>query len=75
MGRIAWPAVWILTCLSAAKSLASSWTPLFAASHQYTADLDADAPSICVSPITGLAWIVVVSRMLLTRSPALRAGW
>ena len=28
-----------------------------------------------VSPIIGLAWIVVVSRVLLTRSPATRAGW
>ena len=28
-----------------------------------------------VSPIVGLAWIVVVSRVLLTRSPAARAGW
>jgi len=28
-----------------------------------------------VSPVIGLAWIVVVSRVLLTRSPATRAGW
>jgi hypothetical protein len=28
-----------------------------------------------VSPIIGLAWVVVVSRVLLTRSPATRAGW
>jgi hypothetical protein len=28
-----------------------------------------------VSPILGLAWIVVVSQVLLTRSPATRAGW
>jgi len=28
-----------------------------------------------VSPILGLAWIVVVSRVLLTRSPATRAAW
>jgi hypothetical protein len=28
-----------------------------------------------VSPIIGLAWAVVVSRVLLTRSPATRAGW
>jgi len=28
-----------------------------------------------VSPVLGLAWIVVVSRVLLTRSPATRAGW
>jgi len=28
-----------------------------------------------VSPIIGLAWVVVVSRTLLTRSPATRAGW
>ncbi len=28
-----------------------------------------------VSPIIGLAWVVLVSRILLTRSPATRAGW
>jgi hypothetical protein len=28
-----------------------------------------------VSPIIGLVWIVVVSRILLARSPATRAGW
>jgi len=28
-----------------------------------------------VSPLIGLAWIVIVSRVLLTRSPATRAGW
>jgi hypothetical protein len=28
-----------------------------------------------VSPIIGLIWIVVVSRVLLTRSPATRSGW
>ena len=28
-----------------------------------------------VSPILGLVWVVVVSRVLLTRSPATRAGW
>jgi len=28
-----------------------------------------------VSPIVGLVWIVVVSRVLLTRSPATRLGW
>src|SRR6476661_6821733 len=28
-----------------------------------------------VSPIIGLVWVVVVSRVLLTRSPATRAGW
>jgi hypothetical protein len=28
-----------------------------------------------VSPAIGLAWILVVSRVLLTRSPATRAGW
>ena len=28
-----------------------------------------------VSPIIGLAWVVVVSRILLTRSPATRTGW
>jgi hypothetical protein len=28
-----------------------------------------------VSPLIGLVWLVVVSRVLLTRSPATRAGW
>jgi hypothetical protein len=28
-----------------------------------------------VSPILGLVWVVVVSRVLLTKSPATRAGW
>jgi hypothetical protein len=28
-----------------------------------------------VSPLIGLVWIVVVSRVLLSRSPATRAGW
>jgi hypothetical protein len=28
-----------------------------------------------VSPIIGLAWVVVVSRVLLTQRPATRAGW
>jgi hypothetical protein len=28
-----------------------------------------------VSPVIGLAWIVIVSRVLLTRGPATRAGW
>jgi hypothetical protein len=28
-----------------------------------------------VSPLIGLTWIVVVSRVLLSRSPATRAGW
>jgi len=28
-----------------------------------------------VSPTLGLVWVVVVSRVLLTRSPATRAGW
>ena len=28
-----------------------------------------------VSPLVGLVWIVVVSRVLLNRSPATRAGW
>src|ERR1700730_15639726 len=28
-----------------------------------------------VSPIIGLVWVVVVSRVLLSRSPATRAGW
>jgi hypothetical protein len=28
-----------------------------------------------VSPIIGLAWVLVVSRVLLTRSPATRAAW
>jgi hypothetical protein len=33
------------------------------------------AYSRLVSPIIGLAWVVVVSRVLLTRSPATRAAW
>ena len=28
-----------------------------------------------VSPLIGLVWIVIVSRVLLSRSPATRAGW
>jgi hypothetical protein len=28
-----------------------------------------------VAPVIGLVWVVVVSRILLTRSPATRAGW
>jgi hypothetical protein len=28
-----------------------------------------------VSPFVGLVWVVAVSRVLLTRSPAARAGW
>jgi hypothetical protein len=28
-----------------------------------------------VSPIIGLVWVLVVSRVLLTRSAATRAGW
>ena len=28
-----------------------------------------------ISPIIGLVWVVVVSQVLLTRSPAARAGW
>ncbi len=28
-----------------------------------------------VSPLIGVVWVVVVSRVLLTRSPATRAGW
>jgi len=28
-----------------------------------------------ISPIIGLGWVVVVSRVLLTRTPAARAGW
>jgi hypothetical protein len=28
-----------------------------------------------ISPAIGLAWILIVSRILLTRSPATRAGW
>jgi hypothetical protein len=35
----------------------------------------AGAYSRFVSPIIGLVWIVVVSRLLLARSPATRAGW
>ena len=37
--------------------------------------LTAGAYSRFVSPIIGLVWIVVVSRVLLTRSAATRAGW
>ena len=33
------------------------------------------AYSRLVSPLIGLAWIVVVSRVVLTRSPATRAAW
>ena len=33
------------------------------------------AYSRLVSPIIGLVWVLVVSRVLLTRSPATRAGW
>jgi hypothetical protein len=33
------------------------------------------AYSRLVSPVIGVAWILVVSRVLLTRSPATRAGW
>jgi hypothetical protein len=33
------------------------------------------AYSRLVSPLIGLAWVVVVSRVLLTRSPATRTGW
>src|ERR1700704_193362 len=33
------------------------------------------AYSRVVSPIIGLVWVLVVSRVLLTRSPATRAGW
>jgi hypothetical protein len=33
------------------------------------------AYSRLVSPIIGLLWVLVVSRVLLTRSPATRAGW
>ena len=28
-----------------------------------------------VSPVIDLVWVLVVSRVLLTRSPATRAGW
>ncbi len=28
-----------------------------------------------ISPLIGLAWVVVVSRVVLTRSPATRTGW
>lgn len=28
-----------------------------------------------VSPVIGVVWVLVVSRVLLTRSPATRAGW
>ena len=33
------------------------------------------AYSQLISPIIGLLWVVVVSRVLLTRSPAMRGGW
>jgi len=33
------------------------------------------AYSLLVSPIISLVWIAVVSRVLLTRTPAARAGW
>jgi hypothetical protein len=33
------------------------------------------AYSRVVSPLIGLVWVVVVSRVLLTRGPATRAGW
>jgi hypothetical protein len=33
------------------------------------------AYSRLVSPLIGLAWVVVVSRVVLTRSPATRAAW
>ena len=33
------------------------------------------AYSRLVSPIIGLVWVVIVSRVLLTRAPATRAGW
>ncbi len=33
------------------------------------------AYSRLVSPLIGLAWVLVVSRVLLTRSPATRAAW
>ena len=33
------------------------------------------AYSRLVSPLIGLAWVMVVSRVLLTRSPATRTGW
>jgi len=28
-----------------------------------------------IAPLVALVWIVVVSRVLLTRSPATRSGW
>ena len=28
-----------------------------------------------ISPLVGLVWILVVSRVLLVRPPATRAGW
>jgi hypothetical protein len=40
-----------------------------------TASSAAGAYSRFVSPIIGLVWIVVVSRILLTRNPAKRAAW
>ena len=33
------------------------------------------AYSRVVSPLIGLVWVVIVSRVLLTRAPATRAGW
>jgi hypothetical protein len=33
------------------------------------------AHSRFVSPIIGIVWVLVVSRVLLTRSPATRAAW
>jgi hypothetical protein len=35
-----------------------------------------DGPySLLLSPVIGLAWVVVVSQVVLTRSPATRTGW
>jgi len=52
----------VLTLLGGTTWLGGFWAP-------------DGAYSRFVSPIIGLVWIVVVSRVLLTRSPATRAGW
>jgi hypothetical protein len=52
----------VLVLLSGTTWLSGIWAPDGAYSRY-------------ISPIIGLLWIVVVSRILLTRSPATRAGW
>jgi hypothetical protein len=49
-------------------------TPSAGVSHAENSVL-ADAYSRFVSPIVGLVWVLIVSRVLLSRSPATRAGW